>query len=223
MWSNIFSKYKKTDFSGGGLLQDYEPLTADKKLMTSSRFVAPRKIDNRDMCLRTDNQGNTPQCAAYSTAGFVEFQNWKINHYPEQIDPDPIYKEAKRIDGNNEPGTYLQSAAQAVLNLGLMKGALKRIGKEEIDIQFAIHQFGVCVGGFMITDEWNTVEKNTGRIPILGNARERGGHAVLLPGYDNDGVYIQNSWSQDWGIYGFAILPWELFNKQVMDACVIVQ
>lgn len=221
MWSNTFSRYKKTDFNGGGLLQDHELLAERRFLTTSPNFVAPRKIDNRDMCLRTDNQGNTPQCAAYSTAGFIEFQHWKIKHYPEQINPDPIYQEAKRIDGDNNPGTYLKSATQAVINLGLMDGTPKHIDKSELDIQFAIHQYGVCIGGFMITDEWNLVEKSTGKISILSNARQRGGHAVLLNGYDYEGLYIQNSWSEDWGIYGFAILPWELFNKQILDAMVI--
>lgn len=224
-WFNKFSKYDKTNYNGGGLLEDFslDSLSADAKVYTEPQFVAPRKIDNRDMCLATNDQGRTSLCAAYSMAGYLEFQNWKTNHYPEQINPEPIYNEAKIIDGNSNPGTYLQSVAQAVINLGLVKGTPKHINRSELDVKFAIHQFGVCIAGFRITNEWNTVETSTGKILIINESTQRGGHAVLLNGYDNDGIYLQNSWSPNWGIHGFAILPWSLFNAELMDALVITQ
>lgn len=217
------SKYKKTNFEAGSLIADPQPLVLSKAFCASPQFVAPRRIDNRDMCLRSSNQGNTPHCAGYSTAGFIEFQNWKTKHYPEQVDGDLIYDEAKKLDGMPQVnGTILRCAGQGAINAKLTQGTIKQIPKTEIDVQFALHQYGVCVAGFMITDEWNLVEKNTGKISISKNPVQRGGHAVLLCGYDLEGIYIQNSWSEDWGIYGFAILSWKQFNEQIMDAMVIV-
>jgi len=217
-----FNKYNKTNFKAGGLLRDERPLSAEQKLVTATQFVAPRKIDSRDMCLRSDNQGNNPYCAAYATAGYVEFFNWKVKHYPEQVDAEAIYKEAKRIDGNNNPGTYLRSAARAAINLKLATGSIKHIDTTEMDVKFAIHQFGVVVLGLNITDEWNSVDKN-GKIADFGDkARTIGGHAILGTGYSDEGIYIQNSWSENWGTYGFAILSWKQFGIQLMDAMVIV-
>jgi len=220
MW---FSKYKKTDFQAGFLLKDPEPLVMAKAYFATQQFVAPRRVDNRDMCLRSSDQSNTPHCAGFATAGFIEFQNWKNKHYPEQVDGDLIYEKAKEIDGQpNVNGTILRCAGQGAINAGLIKGTVKQVVRTELDIQFAIHQYGVCVAGFMITDEWNLVEKDTGKISISNSPVTRGGHAVLLCGYDNDGVYIQNSWGEEWGLYGFAILSWKQFGNQLMDAMVIV-
>jgi len=80
----------------------------------------------------------------------------------------------------------------------------------------------VVLSGFGITDEWNWVDKNTGMIRDMGeNSSKRGGHAVLLCGYDDSGVYIQNSWGDQWGHYGFAILNWDMYDRQFMRAMII--
>lgn len=219
-WIN---KYKKTNFEAGFLLEDPQPLVTEKVFCATPQFVAPRKIDSRDMCLRSNNQGQTPHCAGYATAGFIEVHHWLTKHYPEQVDGDLVYEEAKKLDGMPQvQGTILRCAGQGAINANLVKGTIKQIKKTEIDIQFALHTHRVAIAGFMITDEWNLVEKNTGKISVSKNPVNRGGHAVLLAGYDYDGVYIQNSWGESWGLYGFAILSWKQFADQLMDAMVIV-
>jgi len=220
MW-NIFKRYQKTNFRGGDLLEDLNPILPDKLIRADIKFVAPPQINHKDECLTASNQGNKPHCAGYSTAGYVEFQNWKFKHYPEQVDGDAIYLDAKKHDGFSGNGTYLRFALEGAINLNLIKGIPKGINRTAQDIKFAIHQYGVVVAGFKITDEWNKVEKNTGRIAILTNPKSLGGHAVLICGYCSEGVYIQNSWSEMWGDRGFALLPWELFYRQIMDAMVI--
>ena len=188
------SKYKTTDYSGGYLRMDSVKFTSKNTLKESSKFVAPRKIDHRDLCIATDNQQDTPFCVGYSTAGFVEVKQWMARSYPEQEDAVAIYNEAKRIDGDDEDGTSLDSGINAALNLGIIKGKSKYIANDQESIKYAIHTNGVCVGGFLITDEWNTIHRDSGRISDFGpTAAQRGGHAVLLCGYDNTGLYIQNS------------------------------
>lgn len=218
----FFSRYSKTDFKAGGCFIEDIPMGSEV-ILRAEKFIAPRKIDSRDMLLTSSNQGPMPHCVGYGTAGYCEFINWKIKHYPEQVDGDIIYAEAKKIDGSpNSNGTWPKFGVQAAINLGFIKGTGKYVNASREDVKFALHQYGVCIAGFMITDEWNQVEKKSGLIINLGNrAIRRGGHCVLLCGYDDFGVYIQNSWSEEWGIYGFALLSWEQFDRQFMNGMVI--
>lgn len=221
---SIFSRLfvKRTHFKGGGLR--LTPVNVMCKTMAAvgvpSRFVAPKKLDFRDMCIQTSNQGDKPHCAGYATAGHIEVTNWKLKHYPEQVDGDAIYLAAKKIDGDDVAGTTLDSAANAAINLGLTKGKPKYVPNEVDSVKFAVHQFNTCIGGFMITEEYNFVTKD-GTITDAPGARALGGHAMLICGYDPEYVYIQNSWGEDWGLYGFCRITWAQFSRQFMSGMVL--
>ena len=218
----LFSKYKKTNFEAGGLLLPDRPLGARDGLQADAKFVAPRKIDNRDMLLSSSNQGQFPHCAGYTMAGVCEYYHWKRNHYPIQFSGDNIYLKAKEIDGYGGNGTYLRFAVQAANLLNLIKCEGIDLGNSRDNIKFALHEYDVALAGFMITNEWNLVDKKTGRIKDLGSdANTRGGHAVLLCGYDSHGVYIQNSWSEEWGLHGFGLLSWAQFDRQFMKGMAV--
>jgi hypothetical protein len=217
-------KYKKSNFESGGLLESATPRGSESKMDIPIKFCAPRKVDSRDMCLSSSNQYKTPHCAGYTMAGYLEYYNWKTKHYPEQVDGDKIYAAAKKIDGNNNPGTWLSSVAKAAINLNLIQGSAKSVWLNDLQnaVKFALHEHGVCLSGFKITNEWNWVDKKTGIIRDLGKkAKQNGGHAVLLCGYNEIGVFIQNSWGVEWGHHGFAILRWNQVEKQLMRAMVI--
>lgn len=214
--------YRKTNFKTGGWMDGELCDTPRSPMLSSTEYVYPRKLDLRDACLQSSNQDNTPHCAGFSTAGYIEMKMWKERHYPEQFDGDAIYHEAKKIDGQpNVAGTWLRPAAQAAINLGLIDGEIKNIGRNRDDIKCAIHSNWACVAGFEITNEWNMVN-GYGIIKNLGNkARLIGGHAVLICGYCDEGVYIQNSWGTRWGLWGFALLSWEQVDRQLRGGMVI--
>ena len=216
--SDLFRK--KTDYKAGGLILSEIPFSATL-VKTPEQFVAPKKVDFRDMCIETSNQGQFPHCAGYATAGYIEVQNWKRLHYPKQVDGDVIYFEAKKIDGDNSAGTTLQSAVKSALNLNLITGKAEYIEGGRENLKFAIHEFGVCIAGFNITQDWNNVGSD-GKIPCKDH-RKIGGHAVLICGFDSEGIYIQNSWSSTWGLYGFCLLSWSQFDDQFMQGMIIRQ
>jgi len=218
----IKNHYRKTNFKTGGLLEG-EIVGAPRDYMLTPRgHVYPRKLDFRDACLQSSNQDNTPHCAGYSTAGYIEIKKWQKRHYPEQFDGDAIYYEAKKLDGRpNVKGTRLQYSAQAAINLGLIDGDIQYIGKNRDDIKCAIHSHWACIAGFNITNEWNMVN-GYGIIKNLGDrAVLIGGHAVLICGYSDEGIYIQNSWGTSWGLYGFGLLSWGQVDKQLMEGVII--
>lgn len=215
--------YKKTNFKAGNLNNPFLPVSSSTTMQKTDKFMAPLRIDHRDYCIQTNNQLQSPHCAGYAAAGYGEVHNWIKKHYPEQIDADRIYEEAKRLDGNTQKGTSLDRAAQALVNLGYWEGEPKYVGMGRNDIKFAIHAYFVCMAGFLITNEWNCVDSKTGKISDLGSKAETiGGHAVLCCGYsEHEGVYIQNSWGHEWGLWGFGIIPWEKVDEQLMYAFVI--
>ena len=80
--------------------------------------INPLKIDNRQLCSPTDNQGSTPSCAGYSCAQLLESVYWKFTGKPIQLDARQIYKKAKTIDGNQKgDGTTLEAAMTSALEL----------------------------------------------------------------------------------------------------------
>jgi len=220
----LFTRYNKTNFEAGGCMMEDIPMGADI-VLTADKFRAPRKIDSRDMLVKASNQGQTPHCVGYSTAGYCEYYHWKTEHYPKQLNGDAIYEIAKTLDRSpHVAGTWPKFGVKAAINLGLIKGKGKYVPKSRNDVKFALHQYGVCIAGFMITDEWNKVEKRHGMISDFGNrAVQRGGHCVLICGYDDNGVFIQNSWGAEWGLHGFGLLKWKQFDRQFMNGMVITQ
>ena len=51
--------------------------------------------------------------------------------------------------------------------------------------------------------------------------RFMGGHAVSVVGYNEDGFLIKNSWGEDWGDFGYSILPYWQSNKIIESWCII--
>lgn len=172
------------------------------------------------MCLgaatRTEDQGSTPKCAAYSASSMAENVLWrKVGSLPLNIDPDALYAYAKEIDGDPDgDGTTLTAVCQALLAKGVFDKSKCSVRTliSPFDVKAAVHRYGCCLLGLNITDEWyrgNTEISST-------TAAQVGGHAVQCVGYDQDGVWIQNSWGLKWGQSGFAHILWPAFNRQFM-------
>lgn len=228
-------KYKRTNYKGGGLNPDFIP--DNKKCFTNVpvRFLAPRKIDSRDLLLSVSDQQDTSHCAGYAVAGYIEYLKWRKYHYPQIIDGDEIYMKAKELEGNELEGTTLYWAFRAAKKMNMLKGEISYIDeqsmsikqmplhkKKEYAVKFALHKFGILTAGFNITNEWNTVQKNNSKIINLKNESIFiGAHAVIICGYDNNGIYIKNSWGNQWGHHGFAILEWEQFYRQYIYGIAI--
>lgn len=57
--------------------------------------------------------------------------------------------------------------------------------------------------------------------PLTLSGLPLGGHAILLVGYDLDGVHVLNSWGPEWGFGGLAILSWQAAHLRLQDLRVI--
>lgn len=175
----------------------------------------PATLDMRDLVLQTENQGQTSMCAAYTATSWLESIMWRKTGKPVHYDAAKLYKHAKSIDGNpNCEGTTLPAIMQALIDLNWSPTN----NKEDIvlinsvpALKRAIHRYGTCLLGFMITDSWYKHVNKLVFDDISGKGL--GGHAVICVGYNDVGVLIQNSWGQEWGKYGFACITWDVFDK----------
>lgn len=193
-------------------------------------IVTPLKIDNRQQCSMPDNQGSTPHCAAYSICNIIEALIWKKTGKLIQLNADQVYAKAKQIDNDiGTDGTYLECAIKAAIQLGGFGRQSEdvKIGflynnKSDIIIQQIkrfIHKYSFLHAGFVIDDGWYKVTNED--YIIKRGTINYGGHALVVCGYDQTGVYIQNSWGKNYGAKGFVVLPWELVKEQLMYCCYI--
>lgn len=190
-------------------------------------IVNPLKIDNRQLASVTDQQGTTPHCAAYSICNLCEAIIWKRTGKLINLNADQVYAHAKLIDGDeDQEGTYLECAIKAAMKLGGFQSQID-IGMMDNDrtdrtvekIKYLIHKYDFIHCGFQIKSNWSECNMEN---PIIDNTGyNMGGHAVLVVGYDQDGVYIQNSWGKEWGASGFGILKWNDFKQSLIYACFL--
>ena len=82
------------------------------------------------------------------------------------------------------------------------------------EVKYAIHKFGVMLAGLNITEEWYLCGPNKTSVTGKTHRTSMGGHAVLICGYNKDGVIIHNSWGEAWGSYGFALITWDEFVRE---------
>ena len=222
---DFIDAYKKDD----KIISDYYKLRDSKgKLIDLTGTICPLRIDNRQLMSPTDNQTVTPHCAAYSAATLVESLLWKRSGKLKQLDSHQVYALAKQIDGEVQmDGTYLEAAMKAVLTLckkdpefsflDEAKVGLFYNDQTDATIQAAkdlIHRYDFLQVGFNIDEGWYTCTQNN--YVLRPRGRSLGGHAVNLCGYDEDGFYVMNQWSIDFGSKGFAIMPYDMFLKQFM-------
>ena len=135
---------------------------------------------------------------------------------------------AKTIDGSpNSEGTWLEYAIKAAMILGGFETKNMKIKFMQNDgtqktiekLKYLIHKYDFLHAGFVIDEGWYSPNQEDPYIKKSSNSQ--GGHAVLIVGYDNTGLYIQNSWGTSWGSKGFAILPWDLVLDQLMYVCYL--
>lgn len=192
-------------------------------LRASTGFLAPSRIDLRDYCTPTEDQGLKPWCAAYSAAQWAENIKWRLTGRPEDVDPAMLYKYAKEHDGDPcGEGTTLTAVMDALHQFVFKSDncRVKVIRNNRLSVKYAIHRFGCALGGFNIDSSWWGVKAGS---PVVAGTGETnlGGHAILICGYDKQGVWIQNSWGKGWGEWGFAKIPWDVFDREFMYGAVL--
>lgn len=212
------------------IITDFYKLNVNGKLVDITGIVNPFRIDNRQLMSPTDNQKATPHCAAYSACTLAESIYWKRTGTLKQFDAHQVYALAKQLDGMEQTeGTRLECSLKAVIQLCAFENFHQikygtfwntRTYKTIDQTKLLIHKYDFLQAGFQIDEGWYDVTNNDFRIKQRG--RSLGGHAVCIAGYDQEGVYILNSWGSVWGAKGYAIMPWETYLKELMYGAFVI-
>ena len=212
-------------FIGGLILTNNDRRFRAEHPLSKPVMTAPEAFDNRGWVTRTEDQGNTPQCVAYSMTSLIESVTWARTHRVVQLDPGPLYATAKRIDGEpDEDGTDFVSAFKAAIEIGYIPADSKAYGLNDLeDVRFAVHEYTLCLIGLDVTEAWG---KATADGWVQDNGGDvLGGHAVLACGWNLlpgavDWVGWKNSWGQ-WGSAGFGRMRVDQFNKRFLGGLAV--
>ena len=197
----------------------------DNKEVSLDGIVVPLKLDLRQFCSPSDDQGDTSHCAAYSAAQIIEAKYWKETGKLVQLDASHIYAKAKEIDGvTDSNGTYPEVTLKVALDLAKKlitdKYEIKKFYNDKSQntinaLKRLIHKNGFLAGGFKITEDWYSLKKGDS---FLESAKKNveGGHCVTIVGYMKDSLIVQKSWGKEWGAMGFGRISWDVVLKQLM-------
>lgn len=118
---------------------------------------------------------------------------------------------------------------------GIPAGAYYRVQHRQVrDMHNALYESGILFATLMVHSGWDDPKKTaldiktynlgkgkTVKLPVIRRqGRAEDGHAVAIVGYTPDGFVIQNSWGEDWGIGGYALLPYEDWLMHASDCWV---
>ncbi len=131
-----------------------------------------------------------------------------------EMDPEPDYNddiEVKRKCLKFPLGAYYRVTANAL-----------------DDMQSAVNELCAIAASAIIhtgwaTPIWKTPPEGGQAMCIIDrnqNTVQKGGHAFAIVGYNEVGFVVQNSWGTTWGDGGFAVLPYEDWLDNALDAWV---
>ncbi|MDO8206504.1 MAG: peptidoglycan-binding protein [Gallionella sp.] len=109
-------------------------------------------------------------------------------------------------------------------------GVYYRIDLQTItDLQAAILEVGAIYVSAYTHEGWDTVKTSArtpakhADLPVIafdGKPSRSGGHSFALVGFNRTGFIIQNSWGNNWGAGGFAVISYADWLAHAMDAWV---
>jgi hypothetical protein len=101
-------------------------------------------------------------------------------------------------------------------------GAYYRVDTRSVtDMHVALREVGILYASAVCHAGWDGLNgKKLPSIPPTRVNADDGGHAFAIVGYDENGFIILNSWGEQWGCKGLALLPYDDWLENAMDCWV---
>lgn len=174
------------------------------------------------------DQGDTPQCVAYSTLGYLSAGPVR-NKSVTKADAQPLYDQCQLVDGfvGVHDGTSVRAAMQTLETRGYLSRYLWAYTTREAAA------WVVKNGPMVFGTDWlesmfdTTLFRKSTFIDFNHNSPVAGGHAYLIFGVNYDkacpdgtvGAFeMQNSWGTSWGSSGRAWLSFSAADALLAEA-----
>lgn len=157
------------------------------------------------------NQGDKQTCVCQSLTGMLDFvTNLKTGDVRKcnNFSIDELY--AQRSDKKLEGMTF-KDALHYLRHHGLSGEKIEGYARilDAAAIKYAIIMFGPVACGLPVF--------NTGSKFWQQPGRSRGGHAVVLVGFNRNGYIVRNSWGEQWADNGYTEISYKDFNENCFE------
>lgn len=191
------------DFTCGTLFSDMSNVPEIKL----NKTTLPGSFDLRKFTYPVYNQGNRGICCSVSLTDTIKYlENFKRINL--NIPRDYFWLQRKDKSAN---GMTIKEAMNIAKNNGYIKtfGKLKSI--DDVKTNLVIH--GPVIFALpAYSDSGDYFWRSVGNY--------RGGHAVVIVGYNKDGFILKNSWGNSWSNNGYILFPYSDF-KYVREAWTV--
>jgi hypothetical protein len=153
------------------------------------------------------DQGQTPECVAYSTMAWLA--DGPVTHPQKPMfDPDQFFKDI----GGNQNGALVRDSFQTLKDRGVISEYRWALSMDEV--MMALLEMGPLVIGITWFNDMFEPDAEGLVHPGGGVA---GGHAIEVNGINTDhGILrLKNSWGREWGINGDFHLTFDDFEYLV--------
>jgi len=211
-----------------------------EKCSVLSVDVIPQSVDYRKEMNFIRNQGSKGACVAFATSAMKEWQEKEIIGKNRYMSPEFIYENRSNRDTE---GMNLRDAMDILLKSGICADSLYPYSTTDVPPSTVIPQSAFDEASkFKIKsyaqidtqEELKTALVNKGpclvAFPCYNNGKSfwkqkegdtsKGGHCVLIVGYNKDGYILRNSWGLAWGDFGYTYYPysdwgahWEIWSS----------
>jgi len=219
----------------------------DERDWLYSNFITalsfPNTLDLRDKMFDVRDQGSQGSCAAMSGAAMKDWQEKVDVNIDEYMSPQFIYNNRDRP---GLPGMNMRDLMKILKDLGTCRESSWPYGNLSKPDQHAYDEArNYDVSGYAsidIIDELKQALSDNGpcviAVPVYNytgrmwyqRAGEgyKGGHAMTVVGYTEEGFIIRNSWGDNWNGDGHTIFPytdwglqWELWSTVDAESQVV--
>jgi len=206
-------------------------------------LTVPKKLDYSTDMLPIRNQGRQGACYAFAASSMKEWQEKKDNNLNVYLSPQFFYNHRFNVydeNDNNDGGMYSRDVMKLLQTVGFCRESkfpyntqtttnmkkddipndIKEEAKNYIiknyarvstieDLKKSLVVNGPCI---ITVPTYNTGTRMWKK--LSETQKRRGGHALLIVGYNKSGFIIRNSWGYNWGNDGYCTFLYEDWGLQ---------
>tara|TARA_B100000513_G_scaffold171068_1_gene86968 strand:- start:106 stop:999 length:894 start_codon:yes stop_codon:yes gene_type:complete len=232
---------------------NFSPSPDDERdFIFTSEEEFPEVLDYSEELQAIRNQGSQGSCYAQSACCMKEWQEKRDYGLDEYLSPQFFYNNRFNLydeNPDNDYGMFGRDVMRILKDVGVclernykygliqdkkeiaeecytealnhrIKGYARVYEKE--DLKRSLLKNGPCLIGFPVYNNTPQMWKKR------ENEQMKGGHAMTVIGYNEEGFIIRNSWGDTWGLNGYCIYPyrdwgshWEIWTTIDDDSEVL--